>query len=142
MQLAVDIEGNPERLTIPGGSAELVALLSFANSRGFGAEHPLIALAERLQLEHHVRMGPLTTFYEGEIEDAEDAEKLEMAWQEARGLLESVEGAVEALENDEACRALLERAGTPDLPRQLAALGSSIREAAAAGKRVRMSYTL
>ena len=81
MQLWLDIEGSPVRRELPGGGSQLIAFMSFAVSRGFGATHPLIALADRLYSEHNVRMGPLTTFYEAEAEDSEDREKLEMTWQ-------------------------------------------------------------
>ena len=82
VQLWLEVEGDPGRFELPGGGSELIAFMSFAVSRGFGATHPLIALADRLHDEHKVRMGPLTTFYEAEAEDAEDREKLELALQD------------------------------------------------------------
>ena len=76
VQLWLDIEGRPGRFELPGGGSALVAFMSFAVSRGFGATHPLIALADRLHDEHRVRLGALTTFYEAEPEDSEDRENI------------------------------------------------------------------
>jgi hypothetical protein len=142
MQLHVEIEGEPGPLAIPGDGADLVALMSFAVVRGFGAEHPLIALAERFHIEHHLRLGPLTTFYEGTIEDAEDREKLELAWQPAASLLETLDGMSDVLRTDDHCRTLIDHAGTPGLPGQVRALADGIRQAASAGRQIRLSYTL
>ncbi len=72
VQLWLDIEDTASRLELPDGGQALVAFMSFAVSRGFGATHPLIALADRLHDEHRVRLGALTTFYEAEPEDSED----------------------------------------------------------------------
>lgn len=142
MQLYVDIEGKRTAPALPGDGAAVVALLSFAAMRGFGAEHPLIALSERLQIEHHVPMGPLTTFYEGEVEDEEDARKLDMAWQDGRELLASIEGALTAMAEDERCSELVDMAGTPGLIDELRALASTVRPAVEGGARVRLSYAL
>ena len=58
MQLHVEVEGNAAMpLAIPGGGAEFVAFISFANSRGFGAQHPYIALADRLHDAFGVSLG-------------------------------------------------------------------------------------
>lgn len=142
MQLYVDIEGKGTAPALPGDGAALVALLSFAAMRGFGAEHPLIALSERLQMEHHVAMGPLTTFYAGTVDDEEDARKLDLAWQEAGPLLASVEGAVRAMTEDERCRVLVDMAGTPGLIDELRVLADTVRPAVEGGARVRLSYAL
>ncbi len=142
MKLHLDIEGHDERPALPGDGADLVALMSFAAMRGFGAQHPLISLAEHLQIDHHVRLGPLTTFYEGHPEDAEDEEKLNLAWQDAASLLEAAETARQALETDARCHEILGHTRTPGLAQQLQALADAIRHAAQAGQHVRMSYEL
>lgn len=142
MELRVEVEGDGQTLSLPESGAVLVAFMSFAVARGFGAEHPYLALADRLETEHGVRLGPLTTFYEGRVEDAEDAEKLEMAWQDAGRLMETLTGMEAALASDARCGILLERAGARALPRQVAALRTVAAAAASQGQRVRLSYTL
>lgn len=144
MQLALEIEGTGVQPPLPGDGSALVAFMSFAVVRGFGAQHPYIALADRLHEEHGVRLGPLTTFYEGRVEDAEDEEKLEMAWQPAGELRESLEAIGVALESgDPQVCGLLKRAGAEqELPEQVRALAEAIEPAAEEGRRVRLSYTL
>ena len=142
MRLTFEIEGEGEQPPLPGDGADLVAFMSFAVSRGFGAQHPLIALADRLHDAHHVRLGPLTTFYERAIEDSEDAEKLELAWQAPAALRESVEGVVRALEEDEQARTFARRAGADGVGTQAGALIGSLRRAEQKGARVRLSYAL
>lgn len=127
---------------LPGDGASLVAFMSFAVSRGFGATHPFIALADRLHDVYHVPLGPLTTFYEATPEDAEDREKLDLAWQPASDLREAVERLGEALATDGQCAALLRRAGAESLPDEAAAMLPALRRAETAGARVRLSYTL
>jgi hypothetical protein len=142
MQLRLEIEGHGADAPLPGDGAALVAFMSFAVSRGFGATHPLIALADRLHDVHHVRMGPLTTFYDGEIEDSEDAEKLELAWQPAGSLRESVHALVAAIDGDEVAQTLMRRAAADGLRDQAAALIPELCRAEAAGARVRLVYAL
>jgi hypothetical protein len=141
MELRVEVEGG-EANTLPGGGSAMIAFMSFAVSRGFGATHPLIVLADRLEAQHGVRMGPLTTFYEGAVEDAEDAEKLEMAWQEADGLAESLRRMEAAMTSDGRCAELTELAGAEGLPGQVAALRVFAGQAAEQGRRIRLSYAL
>ena len=106
VQLWLQIEGSPQRMDLPGGGSALIAFMSFAVSRGFGATHPLIALADRLHDEHKVRMGPLTTFYELEAEDAEDRKKLELAYQSPAELATELTKVATAIESDAACEVL------------------------------------
>ena len=138
----LDVEGGEAQGSLPNDGAGLCAFVSFAVSRGFGATHPLIALADRLHDQHHVRMGPLTTFYDGEIEDSEDREKLELAWQEAAGLGESLSALVAALEGDEQARTLARRGGAEELGIEAGALMQQVLVAQAAHRRVRMVYAL
>lgn len=138
----LDVEGGEAQGSLPNDGAGLCAFVSFAVSRGFGATHPLIALADRLHDQHHVRMGPLTTFYDGEVEDSEDREKLELAWQEAAGLGESLSALVAALEGDEQARTLARRGGAEELGIEAGALMQQVLVAQAAGQRVRMVYAL
>jgi hypothetical protein len=142
MRLTVEIEGNGIAPALPSDGADLVALMSFAVVRGFGANHPLIAFADRLHDVHHVRLGPLTTFYEAKAEDAEDREKLELSWQPAAALAESLAAISAALASDAQLRALVHRAGSADLAAQIATLQAQLAAPAADGKRVRLGYEL
>ena len=126
---------------VPGNGAELVAFMSFAVVRGFGAEHPYVALSERLAAGG-VKIGPLTTFYEREPEDAEDRTKLELAWQDPGELSEALHSAVSLLRSDDQCRALLERAEGEELPSQAEALLPFLAESRKRGARVRLTYDL
>ena len=142
MRLELEVEGQDERFTPPGDGAALAAFLSFAAMRGFGAQHPLLALADRLHDRFHVKFGPLTTFYEATPDDDEDREKLEQAWQPAGPLREALECCTCAMATDEQCEALLRRGEAVDLPRQIASLMPLLKAAEQSGARVRMVYTL
>lgn len=142
MRLWLEVEGEPGGIGLPDEGADLVGFLSFAVSRGFGATHPLIALADRLHDEHRVRMGPLTTFYEAEAEDQEDVEKLEMAWQEPAPLREELLKVAVAIAGDPMTATLVRRANAAGLAAQASALAAALERAVAAGHRVRMVYEL
>ncbi len=142
VQLWLDIEDGGQRLELPGGGSQLVAFMSFAVSRGFGATHPLIALADRLYSEHRVRMGPLTTFYEADAEDSEDEEKLNMAWQEAAPLRDELRKLAAAMENDPMCQTFARRGDAQDLGQQATALADLLEEPVRGGARVRLVYAL
>jgi hypothetical protein len=142
VELTVEVEGRGTCPPLPGGGQSLVAFMSFAVMRGFGAQHPLIALADRLQRVHHLRLGPLTTFYDGKAEDEEDEQKLELAWQDAGGLQAAAEGLARVLADDGEAAALARRAGAEDLGAQAAALAEVAGEAARARARVRLAYSL
>jgi len=141
MRLTLEIEGGGATAPIPGEGADLVALMSFATMRGFGATHPLAALADRLQALK-VPMGPLTTFYEREPEDAEDREKLELAWQQPSELEESLRRLAGALERDELARTLARRGKAMSLTPQAEALLPALQRAQSEGTRVRLVYDL
>lgn len=141
MRLTFEVEGEPGKRELPGESGALVAFMSFAVSRGFGATHPLIALADRLH-SLGVRLGPLTTFYDGDMEDSEDVEKLELAWQEAGPLRDSLVAVASALETDEQAAALARRAGAEGIGGQVRALADLLAPASARGARARLEYLL
>ena len=142
VRLWLDIEGSPSRRELPGDGSQLIAFMSFAVSRGFGATHPLIALADRLYSEHNVRMGPLTTFYEAEAEDSEDREKLEMAWQEAAPLRDELRKLAAAIQSDPLCQTFARRGEAEQLGEQALALVEVLETPAANGSRVRLVYAL
>ncbi|MGH2610908.1 MAG: hypothetical protein ACRDHF_17640, partial [Tepidiformaceae bacterium] len=122
MRLVMQIDGVPDPVTLPGDGRDLVAFLSFAAMRGFGAQHALIALADRLHAEHGVRMGPLTTFYDATIEDQEDAEKIELAWQPPGPLRVALDQVAFALQSDAQAQALARRGGAGGIGEQAQAL--------------------
>jgi hypothetical protein len=138
MRLWLEVEGS-EKLEIPGGGAALIAFMSFAISRGFGATHPLIALADRLHDDHHVRMGPLTTFYEAEAEDAEDREKLDLAWQDAGPLHLTLDQMTAAFDRDPMLDTFARRGGAETVAAEAAALAAMLPNE---GKRVRLVFAL
>jgi len=142
VQLWLEVEGIPARFELPGGGSALVAFMSFAVSRGFGATHPLIALADRLHDEHRLRFGPLTTFYEAEAEDAEDREKLELAWQDPAPLALDLEKLAAAIESDGMCATLARRGDGESIPLEARALAGLLAGPAADGQRVRLVYAL
>ena len=141
MHLEVEIEGQAAVPRLPGGGANLVAFMSFAAVRGFGARHPLIALSERVAALG-VRLGPLTTFYERTAEDAIDQANLERAWQAAAPLAASLAALGQALATDERAAALARRAEAGELAGEAAVVLAAIAPAAAAGGRVRLTYEL
>jgi len=140
VRLVVEFEDGRLSPVLPDDGRDFVAFMSFAVTRGFGATHPLIALAERLQSAHGVAMGPLTTFYGEEVEDAEDREKQEMSWQDTAVLLAPVAAMAEALQTDGQAIALLRRAGAEGLAEQAAALSRALAETTS--PRVRLGYVL
>lgn len=141
MRLHIEIEGEPAERSLSTGGAELAAFMSFANLRGFGATHPLIALADRLAAEHRVAVGPLTIFYGHDPEDAEDREKLEYAWQDPELLRATLVATLEATQADAMSQALLRRAESADLLAEIEELIPITNDAARAGKRIRLSFS-
>ena len=137
----LEFEGDTSLRELPGGGSSLIAFMSFAVSRGFGASHPLIALADRLHDVHRVSLGPLTTFYDADVEDSEDAEKRELSWQPAADLVRSLDALAAALVSDEQCATFVRRAGAESLPAEAACLREIVANAPA-GSRVRIGYQL
>jgi hypothetical protein len=142
MRLVLEIQGLGVQPEIAGGGAALVALMSFALARGFGATHPLIALADRLHGVHGIPMGPLTTFYEADIEDAEDVAKFEMAWQDPGPLAQALTSIATAIRNDPETRSLAEQAGAEALPAQCEEVVGLLGRADANRAKVRLGYHL
>ncbi|MDE2670670.1 MAG: hypothetical protein OXI51_13585 [Chloroflexota bacterium] len=141
MRLTVEVEGEGDAGALPGEGAALVAFMSFAAVRGFGARHPLIALSERVA-DLGVRLGPLTTFYERGAEDSEDEANLERAWQDADPLAASLEALGKALAEDERAAVFVRRAGAESLAEEAAALLDVVEGAGRANRRVRLTYEL
>jgi hypothetical protein len=142
VRLRIEVEGFELATGLPGEGAMLVSFMSFAAMRGFGAQHPLIALADRLHRVYPAALGPLTTFYGAALEDDEDERRLELAWQDAGALGAAAEWLEALLAEDGEAQALARRAGAPGLAEQAAALAAIARQAEGAGARVRLSYAL
>ena len=116
----------------------LLALISFGVAEPFGTQHPLTEVIRGLKRGHGIDVGPLLTFYDRDVEDAEDAAKLAAAWQPAAALRDCVSAARAAIAADVALAELA--SGEPDLPTLLAELEAM---AAAAGTgRIRISFRL
>lgn len=141
MRLTLEVDGAEPVSDIPGEGAELVAIMSFAVVRGFGATHPLAVLADRLHALK-VPLGPITTFYEREPEDAEDREKLERAWQDPAELALSLRAIARAMRDDEQAATLAHRGNVTAAAEEIDALLPHIDAAAAASHRVRLVYDL
>jgi hypothetical protein len=141
MRLVCESESTRRVFVPPGGGEALVAFMSFAVMRGFGAAHPLIALADRLHDVHGLRLGPLTTFYDARVEDSEDAEKRDMTWQDAGELAAVLRALAGAIDADAQCEALMRRGGAESLPCQARALLTHL-EGEPPGTRVRLGYEL
>ena len=75
----------------------LLALISFGVAEPFGTQHPLTEVIRGLKRGHGIDVGPLLTFYDRDVEDAEDAAKLDAAWQPAAALRDCVAAARAAI---------------------------------------------
>lgn len=142
MELRIEVEGVEDVPPLPGNGAGLAAFCSFAVMRGFGAEHPLLALAERFDQQGGIRIGPFTRFYDASVADAEDAEKIELAWQQPESLRASAAAAARMLQEDPEAARLAAEGGTPRLGAELETLAGVAAQAAASGARIRMTYLL
>ena len=100
MQLSLEIETVNGPVQIYEIGSDLVALMSFAVVRDFGAQHPLIAMAERLARSLGVRLNPLTNFYERQPEDDIDEKNIELAWQDPSPLEVTLLNLASALDED------------------------------------------
>ncbi len=138
---ALFVETDPATAGAPRFSTDprpLLALISFGVAEPFGTQHPLTEVIRGLKRGHGIDVGPLLTFYDRDVEDAEDAAKLDAAWQPAAALRDCVAAARAAIAADVALAELA--AGEPDLPALLAELEAMA--AAAGGGRIRISFRL
>jgi hypothetical protein len=140
--LSVEIEGGDEGAPVIAAPAhELLAFCSFAFATRFGAQHDLALLAQRLKDRYKVDLRPFTTYVQGIVHEAADAEDLERAWQDAGRVETSARQALEALRSgDPKLPPLLEE--WPGLPDRLAELEARSRWAAEHGRRVRLTFDL
>ena len=131
-------EPGPFRFRSDAGA--LLALISFGVAEPFGTQHPLTEFVRRLKRQHAVEVEPLLTFYDRDVEDAEDAVKLEAAWQPAPALRDCLDAIGAALRADAALAAYLGE--TPELPALLLELRQMAAWAATREARIRMSFSL
>ena len=138
---ALFVETDPATAAAPRFSADprpLLALISFGVAEPFGTQHPLTELIRGPKRGHGIDVGPLLTFYDRDVEDAEDAAMLDAAWQPAAALRDCAAAARAAIAADMALAELA--AGEPDLPALLADLEAM---ATAVGEgRIRLSFRL
>ena len=128
----------PDRPRFSTDPRPLLALISFGVAEPFGTQHPLTEVIRGLKRGHGIDVGPLLTFYDRDVEDAEDAAKLDAAWQPAAALRDCVAAARAAIAADVALAELA--SGEPELPTLLAELEAMA--AAAGAGRIRLSFRL
>jgi len=141
-ELIVETEpAAPEPARFGGATDVLVYFLSFAFATRYGSQHDLSKLALLLRSQRKIKLEPLLTFADRNVEDAADARELERVWQEAAPLAETLDAVVEALEaGDERIDELTRE--TPDLLPRLRDLAAIAHEASERGARIRLTFTL
>jgi hypothetical protein len=125
-----------------GGPTDVVLyFLSLAFATRYGSQHDLSKLALLLRGKRQVRLEPLTTFADRNVEEEADERDLERAWQDAPPLAETAGAVVAALDSgDEQIDALV--AETPDLRDRIDDLRRMAEWAAERGTRVRLTFEL
>jgi hypothetical protein len=141
MRLCFESRDDPVVREAPGGAPGLLAFISFAAMRGFGATHPLALLADRLHDAHRLALGPLTTFYDARVDDEDDTVRRDLSWQSASPLVEALNALADALAGDPQCAALAERGGIPALGTEARALATALVAVGPAAV-VRLGYEL
>jgi hypothetical protein len=141
MRLCFESKHDPAPREAPGGAPALLAFISFAAMRGFGATHPLALLADRLHDAHRLTLGPLTTFYDARVDDEDDAVRRELSWQPAGPLVAALNDLAATLTEDPQCAALAERGGAPLLGTEARALATAL-DALGPAAVVRLGYEL
>lgn len=142
MRLSLEIEtvNGPVRTHEIG--SDLVALMSFAVVRDFGAQHPLITMAERLAGSLGVRLNPLTNFYERQPEDDIDEKNIELTWQDPSSLEVTLLGLGRALNEDSEVKLLAKQGRVDNLKIEIETMLPLLSQAARDGRRVRLLYDL
>ena len=124
-----------------GDSAPLVYFLSFAFAGRYGSQHALTKASMLLRTgQHKIDLKPLLTFADRDVEDEADRLELERVWQDAAPLAECCRRVVAAIDVDAAVRERLVE--FPTLRDLLDELGRIAAQAADAGARIRVTYTM
>jgi hypothetical protein len=131
----------PEAPEFEADTSELVFFLSWAFSQRYGANHEMSLAALILRGEYEIDLSPLLTFADRNVEDPDDADLLERAWQEPAPLAECCEAVAEALSGDDS-RLISLREEYPNLVANVRELGRIARWAADSHARVRITYEL
>jgi hypothetical protein len=141
-RLYVDLDPPREdALGFTTDTADLVYFLSWAFATRFGANHEMSIAALVLRGEFKIDLSPLLTFADRAVEDPDDAEALERAWQDPEPLAECCEQIAKALASRERrLNALQEE--YPALAASIEELGRLARWAAEHETRVRLSYEM
>lgn len=139
-ELILERDGSDQPALFHGDTADLVAFLSFAAAERYGSTHPLSLLARRLRREYGVDTRPFWEFDAADPEDDEDREALARLWQPGEPLATASAAAALALRDTPQLAALAQ--GFPCLADRLAELAAIAGDAAAAGRRIRLTYRL
>ncbi|HEX5370690.1 MAG TPA: hypothetical protein VFY10_14875 [Dehalococcoidia bacterium] len=131
----------PDLGVFENDTEDLVFFLSWAFSARYGANHEMSVAASVLRGEFKIDLVPLLTFADRNIEEASDAEALELAWQDAAPLAECCRRVAGAFESDNQ-RLLDLRAEYPRLVGAIRELGRIAEAAALRGARIRVTYNL
>lgn len=141
---SIVLDFDPPQTDAPGfcgDQSDLVHFLSFAYAARFGAQHELSLLALTLQTDFKINLKPLLTFADREVEEPEDEETLNAAWQESRPLAERRAAAVRAIDSaDTRLHMLL--ADYPSLRDRLADLAKAAHWAETRKCRIRVTYRM
>ena len=122
-------------------TGDLVYFLSWAFSTRYGANHELSLAALVLRGEFKIDLSPLLTFADRHVEDEDDAQVLQQAWQDAAPLAECCSRVAEALASDEKRLVQVneEYAGVRQSVRELSEIAAW---AASRGARIRVTYEM
>jgi hypothetical protein len=122
-------------------TADLVYFLSWAFATRYGASHEMSIAALLLRGQFKIDLSPLLTFADRTIEDPDDAEALERAWQDPAPLAQCCERVAKALASGERrLKALQEE--YPTLASAIKELGRLAKWAAEHDARIRLSYEM
>jgi hypothetical protein len=141
-RIVLDFEPpQPDAPSFASATGDLVFFLSWAFSIRYGASHELSIAAVILRSEFKIDLQPLLTFADRGVEDPDDAEALERAWQDATPLAECCARVDQALGSDEKRLASL-RDDYPALRENIRDLGRIAAWAAERDARIRVTYEL
>jgi hypothetical protein len=131
----------PDAPDFTSDTADLVYFLSWAFATRYGANHEMSIAALILRGEFKIDLSPLLTFADRKVEDADDAETLEKAWQDAGPLAECCAKITAALASNERRLTSLQE-DYPTLPASLDELGRIASWAEERHARIRLSYAM
>ncbi len=122
-------------------TTDLVYFLSWAYATRFGASHELSIASRVLRNELNIDLQPLLTFADRNVEDPDDEQALNGAWQDAAGLVACCREVAEALASrgDLFDDVLVEY---PNLRPSIEDLGRIASAQAVKGGRIRITYEM